>query len=145
MTALSRILYVDDDPDLRAIAEISLRDIGGFTVALCGGGEEALSTAPRFAPQIILLDVAMPGMDGIETFKRLRLLPELEDVPIAFVSAKVKCHDVHAYLALGAAGVIPKPFDVLMLGDHVQRIWQEHWDEMEDFGADSPRYYAQAS
>lgn len=140
MTALSRILYVDDDPDLRAIAEISLRDLNGFTVALCGGGEEAISIAPRFAPQLILLDVAMPGMDGIETFKRLRLFPQLEDTPIAFVSAKVKCHDVHAYLALGAAGVIPKPFDVLKLGDHARRIWQEHWDEMDDFAADIPRY-----
>jgi two-component system, OmpR family, response regulator len=140
MTALSRILYVDDDPDLRAIAEISLRDLGGFTVALCGGGEEALGIAPQFAPQLILLDVAMPGMDGVETFKRLRLLPQLQDTPIAFVSAKVNCHDVHAYQALGAAGVIAKPFDVLLLADDVQRIWDEHWDGMDDVGVDIPRF-----
>jgi CheY-like chemotaxis protein len=140
MPALSRILYVDDDPDLRAIAEISLRDIGGFTVALCGGGEETLRVAPEFLPHIILLDVNMPGMDGVETFKRLRQLPQLAETPIAFVSAKVQCHQVHAYQALGAAGVIPKPFDPNLLGEHAQRIWEEHWS---DAGADDT-YYAHA-
>ena len=141
MPALSRILYVDDDPDLRTIAEISLRDLGGFTVELCGGGEEALRVAPHFAPQIILLDVVMPGMDGVETFKRLRQLPEMEETPIVFVSAKVQAHDIHAYQALGAAGVIPKPFDPLMLGDHACRIWKEHCDEVDDYTASSQASY----
>jgi CheY-like chemotaxis protein len=143
MPALSRILYVDDDPDLRAIAEISLRDLSGFTVALCGGGEEALRTAPKFAPQIILLDVMMPGMDGVETFKRLRMIPQLMDTPIVFISAKVQSHEVHAYQALGAAGVIPKPFDPLMLGEHALRIWREHCDE--DYGLGGDTRYAHAS
>ena len=144
MPALSRILYVDDDPDLRAIAEISLRDLGGFAVALCGGGEEALQVAPKFAPQIILLDVMMPGMDGIETFKRLRMLPQMQDVPIVFASAKVQSHEVLAYQALGAAGVIPKPFDPLMLGEQARRIWQEHCDDAAGFGALGGMQYAQA-
>jgi two-component system OmpR family response regulator len=144
MTALSRILYVDDDPDLRAIAEISLRDLSGFIVALCGSGEDALRVAPRFAPQIVLLDVMMPGMDGVETFKRLRMLPGLEDTPIVFVSAKVQSHQVHAYQALGAAGVIPKPFDPLMLGEHAQRIWQEYCDEAGGLGHAGGTRLAQA-
>lgn len=126
MAALSRIMYVDDDPDLRAIAEISLRDLGGFAVELCGSGEEALRKADAFKPQIVLLDVMMPGMDGIETFKRLHAMPNTANTPIVFVSAKVQSHEVHAYLALGAAGVIPKPFDPLQLGDQAQRIWSEY-------------------
>jgi two-component system OmpR family response regulator len=126
MAVLSRIMYVDDDPDLRAIAEISLRDLSGFTVELCGGGEEAIRAAPRFKPQIILLDVMMPGMDGIETFKQLRQLPPTAETPIIFVSAKVQSHEVHAYQALGAAGVIPKPFDPLQLGEQARRLWSEH-------------------
>jgi two-component system, OmpR family, response regulator len=126
MPALSRIMYVDDDPDLRAIAEISLRDLGGFTVELCGSGEEALQKADEFKPQIVLLDVMMPGMDGIETFKRLQDMPPTADTPIVFVSAKVQSHEVHAYLALGAAGVIPKPFDPLLLGEQAQRLWSEY-------------------
>jgi two-component system, OmpR family, response regulator len=128
MPALSRIMYVDDDPDLRAIAEISLRDLGGFAVELCGSGEEALRKADVFKPQIVLLDVMMPGMDGIETFKRLQKLPPTADTPIVFVSAKVQSHEVHAYLALGAAGVIPKPFDPLLLGQQAQRLWSEYCD-----------------
>ena len=144
MPALSRILYVDDDPDLRAIAEISLRDMGGFAVELCGGGEEALRAAPQFMPQMILLDVLMPGMDGVETFKRLRQLPDMEDTPIVFVSAKVQAQDVHAYQALGAAGVIPKPFDPLMLSDHVRCIWKEHCEEMDDFAGSCLASYTHA-
>jgi CheY-like chemotaxis protein len=132
MPALSRIMYVDDDPDLRAIAEISLRDLGGFTVELCGSGEEALQKAEKFKPQIILLDVMMPGMDGIETFKRLHNQHPTENTPIVFVSAKVQSHEVHAYLALGAAGVIPKPYDPLQLGDQAQRLWVEYCDAYEN-------------
>ena len=128
MPALTRIMYVDDDPDLRAIAEISLRDLGGYTVELCGSGEEALAKAERFKPQIVLLDVMMPGMDGIETFKRLHGMASTADTPVVFVSAKVQSHEVHAYLALGAAGVIPKPFDPLLLGEQAQRLWSEYCD-----------------
>jgi two-component system OmpR family response regulator len=128
MAALSRIMYVDDDPDLRAIAEISLRDLGGFTVEICGSGEEALQKAEGFKPQIVLLDIMMPGMDGIETFKRLQDMPLTANTPIVFVSAKVQSHQVHAYLALGAAGVIPKPFDPLLLGEQAQRLWREYSD-----------------
>ncbi len=130
MPALSRIMYVDDDPDLRAIAEISLRDLGGFAVELCGSGEEALRKAADFKPQIVLLDVMMPGMDGIETFKRLHELPQTADTPIVFVSARVQSHEVHAYLALGAAGVIPKPFDPLQLGEQAQALWSEYHETL---------------
>ena len=125
MPALSRIMYVDDDPDLRAIAEISLRDLSGFVVELCGGGREALNKAPDFQPELILLDVMMPGMDGIETFKRFHDLPATVLTPIVFVSSRVKSHEVDAYYALGAAGVIPKPFDPLTLGDQARRLWDE--------------------
>jgi two-component system OmpR family response regulator len=132
MAGLSRIMYVDDDPDLRAIAEISLRDLSGFCVELCGSGEEALKKAPAFKPQIILLDVMMPGMDGIETFKRLQDLAATANTPIVFISAKVQSHEVHAYQALGAAGVIPKPFDPLLLGDQARRLWSEHFESFND-------------
>lgn len=144
MPALSRIMYVDDDPDLRAIAEISLRDLGGFTVELCGSGEEALQKAEKFKPQIILLDVMMPGMDGIETFKRLQDKPFTADIPIVFISAKVQSQEVHAYLALGAAGVIPKPFDPLLLGEQAQRLWSEYCDAFTGPSAADPRPIAHA-
>lgn len=124
--ALSRIMYVDDDPDLRAIAEISLRDLSGFTVELCSGGEEALQKAASFQPQLILLDVMMPGMDGIEAFRRFGDLSATAEIPIVFVTAKVQSHEVQAYYALGAAGVVPKPFDPLMLGEQACRFWSQY-------------------
>jgi two-component system, OmpR family, response regulator len=145
MPALSRIMYVDDDPDLRAIAEISLRDLSGFTVELCGSGEEALQKAAAFNPQIVLLDVMMPGMDGIETFKRLQEFPQTANTPIVFVSAKVQSQEVHAYLALGAAGVIPKPFDPLALGEQARSLWSEYHESFNtpaDRGA--PQHAAHA-
>lgn len=143
MAALSRIMYVDDDPDLRAIAEISLRDLCGFTVELCGSGEEALKKAPAFKPQIILLDVMMPGMDGIETFKRLQDLAPTANTPVVFVSAKVQSHEVHGYHALGAAGVIPKPFDPLLLGEQARRLWSEYCESFIDPAGPSDSRFAQ--
>jgi CheY-like chemotaxis protein len=135
--ALTRIMYVDDDPDLRAIAEISLRDLGGFTVELCGGGEEALQKAPEFRPQLIMLDVMMPGMDGIETFKRFHENGVTAETPVVFITAKVQSQDIHAYQALGAAGVVPKPFDPLVLGDQARRLWAEYHETFET--APAPR------
>jgi two-component system OmpR family response regulator len=112
MPALSRIMYVDDDPDLRAIAEISLRDLGGFTVELCGSGEEALQKAENFKPQIILLDVMMPGMDGYQTTAAIRAMPEFASLPIIAVTAKAMAGDRERAIASGASGYITKPVDV---------------------------------
>ena len=72
---LKRILYVEDDPEIQKIACLTLERIGGFTVELCGSGEEAVRRAPEFLPDVILMDVLMPGMDGLTTLRALRALP----------------------------------------------------------------------
>jgi len=82
-----RVMYVEDDPDIRAIAEIALQDVGGFTAALCESGTEALAVAPGFAPELVLLDVMMPGMDGRSTLRALRQLPGMAEVPVIFMTA----------------------------------------------------------
>lgn len=123
MSALQRILYVEDEPDIQAVARLALEMVGGFTVKICASGEEALREAAAFAPDMILLDVMMPGMDGPSTLKALRALPDLAEVPVAFMTAKVQPPEVALYKSLGARDVIPKPFDPMKLAGQVRAIW----------------------
>lgn len=120
---LSRILYVEDDPDIQAIAMMVLETISGFTVQACSSGKEALEKAVAFQPDLILLDVMMPGMDGPETLKGLRNFPELQSTPVVFMTAKVQPQEVQGYIALGAVGVIAKPFDPMTLAQELRDIW----------------------
>ena len=121
--ALDKILYVEDDPDIQAIAVMVLDAISGFTLEPCSSGSEALSKAVDFNPDLILLDVMMPGMDGPETLHALRQLPELANKPVVFMTAKVQPQEVQGYLDLGAVGVIAKPFDPMTLADQLREIW----------------------
>lgn len=122
---LQRVLYVEDDTDIRTIASMALEVVGGLTLQACASGAEALSTAAAFAPQLFLLDVMMPGMDGPTTLARLRELPAMRDVPVIFMTAKVQASEVEQYKALGALGVISKPFDPMTLAGQVQALWQQ--------------------
>ncbi len=123
MAALKRILMVDDEPDIRAIAHLSLTAVGGFTVELCSSGPEALQKAGPFAPDLILLDVMMPGMDGPTALKGFREIPALADTPVVFMTAKVQPQEVAQLMACGAVDVLPKPFDPMTLPGSLQRIW----------------------
>ena len=120
---LSRILYVEDDPDIQAITMMVLETIHGFVMEACCSGSEALQKAVAFNPDLILLDVMMPGMDGPETLKHLREFPELATTPVVFMTAKVQPQEVQGYLNLGALGVIAKPFDPITLAQQLRSIW----------------------
>jgi DNA-binding response OmpR family regulator len=124
MSSLTRILYVEDEPDIRAVAKLALEMVGGYTVMLCSSGEEALREAAAFAPDMILLDVMMPGLDGPATLKGLREQASLARVPAAFMTAKVQSAEVAHYKSLGALDVIPKPFDPMTLASQVKAIWE---------------------
>ena len=123
---LSRILYVEDEPDIRAVAKLALEIVGGLTVELCGSGHEALEKACQFKPDLILLDVMMPGMDGPTTLEALRQQPETAALPIAFMTAKVQASEVERYTGMGAIGVVAKPFDPMQLAGTVKQLWLEH-------------------
>ncbi|WP_427913060.1 response regulator [Ramlibacter sp. MMS24-I3-19] len=125
MNALERVLYVEDDSDIRTIASMALEAMGGLTLQACASGAEALAVAEAFAPQLLLLDVMMPGMDGPTTLGRLRELAALRDVPVIFMTAKVQASEVEQYRELGALGVITKPFDPMALPGQVQALWQQ--------------------
>jgi len=126
MSELQTILYVEDEPDIQAIAELSLSVVGGFTVTLCSSGAEALEKAPETTPDMILLDVMMPEMDGPTTLAKLREFEVLANTPIVFLTAKAMSEDVEKLMALGAADVIAKPFDPMTLPDKIREIWAAH-------------------
>ncbi|MDH5772535.1 MAG: response regulator [Rhodospirillaceae bacterium] len=120
---LSKILYVEDDPDIQTVARMALEMVGGYTLEVCSSGDEALAKGPGFNPDLILLDVMMPGMDGPTTLASLREIPQLEKTTAIFMTAKVMPSDVQRYKDLGAADVIPKPFDPMTLAQQVREIW----------------------
>lgn len=125
MTQLQTILYVEDEPDIRAIAELALETVGGYTLISCSSGGEALRAAEQHNPDLILLDVMMPEMDGPETLRQLRSIGSTAQIPAVFMTAKVQPSEVAEYLAMGAVDVIAKPFDPLTLAEQVQTIWQQ--------------------
>jgi two-component system OmpR family response regulator len=123
MTELNSILYVEDDPDIREVALMSLETLGGFTVHPCGSGNDALKLLQAQKPQLALLDVMMPGMDGPSTLRAMR--EKGQDMPVIFMTAKVQKNEVEAYMALGALGVIDKPFDPMALPDQIRALWSQ--------------------
>ena len=129
MTELQRILHVEDDRSIQAVAKVALEAVGGFQVLSCSGGQEALKNVLDFAPHFILLDVMMPDMDGPQTLERLRELINLKQIPVAFMTAKVQPNEIAHYLSLGAHDVIIKPFDPMQLANQVRAIWQRAQSE----------------
>ncbi len=128
MSTLQRIMHVEDEPDIQAVTKLALETVGGFTVKTCSSGAEALKEAVAFAPDLILLDVMMPGMDGFSTLKALRELAPLATVPVVFMTAKVQPQEMAYYKFLGARDVIPKPFDPMNLANQVRAIWDARND-----------------
>jgi CheY-like chemotaxis protein len=116
----TRVLHVDDEPDLREVVEISLGLDPGFETRSCGSGQEALTVVAEWPPDIILLDVMMPEMDGPATLARLRDGPQTADIPVVFMTARAQARELDSFRKLGAVGVIPKPFDPMTLAASVR-------------------------
>lgn len=110
-----RVLHVDDEPDIREVAEISLGLDANCECRSCGSGAEALVVAANWQPDLILMDVMMPVMDGPATLLRLRAATETATIPVVFMTARAQTREVDQFRAMGAAGVIPKPFDPMTL------------------------------
>ena len=125
MKNLTRIMMVEDEPDIQMVAKVALEIVGGFTVEMCSSGPEALERVRSINPDLILMDVMMPGMDGPSTLKHLRAAPETAQFPIIFMTAKIQSHEISKYKEIGALGVIPKPFDPMTLASSVRTLWEE--------------------
>lgn len=120
---MKRILFVEDEQDIQEVAQLALEAIGGYTVEVCSSGAEALDRVVEFAPDLILLDVMMPDMDGPTTLKALRKMPETANTPIIFMTAKSQAQEIQRFKKLSTLDVITKPFDPMALSDQIAEIF----------------------
>jgi CheY-like chemotaxis protein len=128
-----RILHVDDDPDIRAVVELSLTLDPEFAVKSSANGADALTTAAEWAPNMILCDVMMPDMDGPTLLVRLRENPETTKIPVVFMTARAQNSELEQLKRLGAAAVLTKPFDPMTLAAAVR-------SELKSAKSDAIRY-----
>ena len=126
---LQKILYVEDEEDIRLIVQIALQDLGGFTLKSCSSGYEAITEVAAFAPDLILLDMMMPGLDGQATLQELRKLPASKDIPVIFITARIQEKEVAQYQQLGIMAVIAKPFEPLTLADTIREHWSKYHEK----------------
>jgi len=115
-----RVLHIDDEPDILELAAISLGLDSELEVRGCASGKDGLAAAAESRPDLILLDVMMPVMDGPATLRHLRENPATVGIPVVFMTARVQTSEIEHFKSLGAAGVITKPFDPITLAASVR-------------------------
>lgn len=114
-----KVLLIDDDEDIRKIGKLSLEAVGKHQVATAGSAIEGIQAATSDRPDVILMDMMMPGMDGLVALSELQRLPDLKSIPVVFITAKVQRSEAARYIALGAIGVLHKPFDPMKLSQEL--------------------------
>jgi DNA-binding response OmpR family regulator len=119
---MTKVLYVDDEDDIREVAELALSLDPMFEVKTCPSGQDALSVIPTWKPDVIVLDVMMPGLDGPTTFALLKNQHGDDLPPVLFCTARTQADDVRSYHDLGGAGVIAKPFNPMELAAQVKSL-----------------------
>lgn len=119
---MTRVLYVDDEPDIREIAEMALSLDPAFEVRSAGSGAEALAILAEWRPDIALLDVMMPAIDGPSLLRMMREREDLAAIPVAFVTARAQPSELQNFATLDAVGVIAKPFDPMTLARQVRKL-----------------------
>lgn len=117
---MTRILYVDDEPDIREIAEMALSLDPEMEVRKAESGSDAIAKIGEWMPDLVLLDVMMPGLDGPSTLAKLREDPATRDLPVVFITARAQSQEIQGFATLDARGVIAKPFDPMTLAQQVR-------------------------
>lgn len=125
-TSLRKLLVVDDDDDTLTIARYCLEGLSNVELRFAQSGEETIKVALDFFPDLILLDVMMPKMDGVETFKALKALKSLEKTPVVFFTANAQREEIRKFFDLGVIDVVIKPFDPMVFAKTVQNIWEKY-------------------
>lgn len=120
--AIRRILVVEDEVNLRTIVCTCLEALGGWEVEVAASGQEGLMMAERDRPDVILLDAMMPGMDGVTFLRKLLANPQLQAIPVIFLTAKQDLLEPQTFLKLGAKGAIAKPFNPLTLHKEIAAV-----------------------
>lgn len=120
---LKRVMHVEDDESIRMIAELALVDVSGLELLSCDSGQSALQQVESFMPDLILLDVMMPKMDGLETIKALKERSDVSHIPVVFMTARIQEAEKQQYMQAGAVAVLEKPFEPMELGEALNRIY----------------------
>jgi two-component system OmpR family response regulator len=123
MEPLVRILYAEDEPDIQLLVSQSLEVIGGYTLKICSTGREAVNEIEAFDPQVLILDVMMPDLDGPGALQEIRKIEAYRETPVIFLTAKVQINEVEGYFGMGVVDVIAKPFDPMTLAEQIQITW----------------------
>jgi CheY-like chemotaxis protein len=120
-----KVLIIDDEEDIRQIASLSLGILGGLDVIEAEGGCDGVEKASSEKPDVILLDIMMPVMDGPTTLAALRDNPATKEIPVIFLTARAMTTEVERLKSMGAAGILTKPFDPIALASQVKQILSE--------------------
>jgi len=117
-----KILVIDDENDIRRIARLGLERVGKMQVIDASSGVEGVEKARAERPDVVLLDVMMPGQDGPATLQSLKADPATAAIPVIFLTAKALASELERLRSLGATGVLTKPFDAMTLAAEVRAI-----------------------
>lgn len=126
MKELKKILYAEDEPDVQTVVELTVQTMSDYQIKVCDNGKKLLECVGEYNPDLILLDVMMPEMDGPTTFKNLQSDENTKNIPVIFMTAKAQVHEVETFKETGALGVITKPFDPINLCEEIQEIWNQN-------------------
>lgn len=120
---LKKILYAEDEQDIQTIVQIALWTYSKLDLKVCDNGQLLLDCVEEYKPDLILLDIMMPVMDGMTTFRNLKLNDNTKDIPVVFITAKAQIQELEIYKSAGILGVIVKPFDPINLANKIQELW----------------------
>lgn len=125
MKELKKILYAEDEPDVQTIVQMVIEAMSDYEIKICNNGKLLLDCVEEYNPDLILLDVMMPEMDGPTTYSNLQLNEKTKNIPVIFMTAKAQVHEVQLFKESGVIGVITKPFDPVVLCSEIQKIWDK--------------------
>lgn len=123
MKPLKRILHVEDVASIQLVTRVALEKLGGFEVLSCQSGEQALAQIERFAPDLLLLDVMLEHMDGLDLLRELSTRRDLQQVPVVLLSGYIEPERLAQFALLGVRQALKKPFDPLLLASQLRAIW----------------------
>lgn len=124
MQELKRVMHVEDDESIRMITSVTLESVGNLEVLSCENGFVAIEKFAEFNPQVLLMDVMMPELDGPGTLEELRSRFDLENIMVLFMTAKVQQEEIAHFKEIGGFDVIEKPFDPMTLSEKIQDNWK---------------------
>lgn len=117
-----RVLIIDDEESIQTVVQFGLEIAAGWAVMTASSGPEGIARAQIDKPDMILLDIMMPEMDGLTTFQELQQHPETRSIPIIFLTAKAQASEKRLFSNTGVNGIITKPFNALELADQIKKI-----------------------